>query len=68
MQMTLYELAYRQDIQDRLRREVEKVLENHEGEVTYESLAEMTYLDQVVNGLRNTKTHINFVYWAKNFF
>lgn len=50
MQMTLYELAYRHDIQDRLRSEVTRVLEKYNGDVTYESLAEMTYLDQVVNG------------------
>lgn len=52
MQMTLYELAYRESIQDRLRCEIKDVLAKHGGEVTYESLAEMTYLDQVVNGLR----------------
>lgn len=52
MQMTLYELAYRESIQDRLRCEIKDVLAKHGAEVTYESLAEMTYLDQVVNGLR----------------
>lgn len=50
MQMTLYELAYRPGIQDRLRSEIKDVVARHNGEVTYESLAEMTYLDQVVNG------------------
>jgi cytochrome P450 family 6 len=50
IQMALYELAYRPKIQERLREEITKVLEKYNGEMTYESLAEMTYLDQVVNG------------------
>jgi cytochrome P450 family 6 len=51
MQMALYELAYRPTVQERLRSEIESVLSRHDGAITYESLAEMTYLEQVVNGM-----------------
>jgi cytochrome P450 family 6 len=50
MTMALYELAYRQDIQERLRDEIEEVLKRHDGKFSYEALFEMNYLDQVVNG------------------
>lgn len=50
MQMALYELAYRPEIQERLRKEITDVLAKHDEEMTYEALAEMTYLDQVING------------------
>nr|XP_017007361.2 LOW QUALITY PROTEIN: probable cytochrome P450 6a14 [Drosophila takahashii] len=49
MSFCLYELALNQDIQKRVREEIEKVLSNTEGgEITYDALAEMTYLDQVL--------------------
>jgi cytochrome P450 family 6 len=48
--MSLYELGYRPQIQKKLREEITKVLAKHNGVITYEALAEMTYLDQVVNG------------------
>lgn len=50
MSMALYELAYRHDIQSRLRDEIENVVARHDGKISYDSLKEMTYLDQVVNG------------------
>lgn len=48
--MTLYELGYRPQIQQKLREEIMRVSEKHNGTITYEALAEMTYLEQVVNG------------------
>ncbi|XP_063217343.1 cytochrome P450 6j1-like isoform X2 [Bacillus rossius redtenbacheri] len=45
---TLYELALNPPVQDRLRREMEDVLEKHGSKVTYVALAEMSYLDMVV--------------------
>lgn len=45
-----YELAMNPDIQQRAREEIQEVIERNHGEVTYESLAEMTYLEQVING------------------
>jgi cytochrome P450 family 6 len=44
-----YELALNQDIQDRLRDEINEVLERHNGEVTYDAIMDMKYLDMVFN-------------------
>ena len=49
MTFCTYELALNQDIQDRLRNEIESVLKKHNGEVTYEAIMEMKFLDMVVN-------------------
>jgi cytochrome P450 family 6 len=51
MSLALYELAYRPEIQDRLRREIDEVLKKHDGVITYNAIHEMSYLDQVVNGI-----------------
>ncbi|PSN38878.1 hypothetical protein C0J52_18965 [Blattella germanica] len=49
MTFCLYELALNPDIQDRVRKEILKVLDKHDGKITYESILEMSYLDQVVS-------------------
>jgi len=49
MTFCTYELALNQDIQNRLRNEIEEVLENYNGEVTYDAIAEMKYLDMVLS-------------------
>jgi cytochrome P450 family 6 len=53
MTFCLYELSLHQDIQDRLRHEIDVVLQKHDGKLTYEGIQEMEYLDKVVSG----KTH-----------
>nr|UXX33470.1 cytochrome P450 6a13-like protein [Holotrichia oblita] len=45
----LFELAVNTDLQDRLRKEIRSVLEKYNGEITYESLADMKYMEQVMN-------------------
>lgn len=50
MSFTLFELAKHADIQDKLRKEVDSVLTKHGGEVTYEAIQEMHYLDMVISG------------------
>lgn len=46
----LYELAKNLDIQKHLRTEIDRVLEDYGGEITYDGIKEMKYLDQVVSG------------------
>jgi hypothetical protein len=50
MTFCLYELSLHQDIQDRLREEIDDVLQKHDGKLTYEGIQEMKYLDKVVSG------------------
>jgi len=50
MTFCLYELSLHQDIQDRVRKEIDVVLQKHEGKLTYEGIQEMEYLDKVVSG------------------
>ncbi|EDX06195.1 GD10157 [Drosophila simulans] len=50
MSLCLYELAVQPEIQQRLREEIESVLANVDGgELNYDVLAQMTYLDQVLS-------------------
>ncbi|XP_056643078.1 probable cytochrome P450 6a14 [Diorhabda sublineata] len=48
MTFALLELAQRQDIQDKLREDINEVLARHDNEITYEAIMEMTYLEKVV--------------------
>lgn len=50
MTFALLELAQNQEIQDKLREEIETVLENHNGTVSYDAVMQMPYLDKVVHG------------------
>jgi cytochrome P450 family 6 len=46
----LYNLAVHQDVQERLREEVKRVLAKHDDKISYEALNEMKYLQMVVDG------------------
>jgi cytochrome P450 family 6 len=50
MTFCLYELSLHQDIQERLRDEIDVVLKKHDGKITYEAIQEMEYLDKVLSG------------------
>jgi cytochrome P450 family 6 len=50
MTFCLYELSLHQDIQERVREEIDVVLKKHGDKVTYEAIQEMQYLDKVVSG------------------
>ncbi|XP_055545110.1 probable cytochrome P450 6a14 [Wyeomyia smithii] len=49
LSFALYELAANQDIQEKTRDEIKRILMKHDGQITYEALKDMTYLEQVVN-------------------
>lgn len=46
----LYELAKNPDIQERLHHEIDEILEKHNGQMTYESISEMKYLEACIVG------------------
>lgn len=48
MHCAAYELSVNQDIQDRVREEINKVLEKHDNVLTYDAVADMKYLDRTV--------------------
>jgi cytochrome P450 len=50
MTFCIYELSLHQDIQERVREEIDVVLKKHDGKITYEAIQEMEYLDKVVSG------------------
>ena len=50
MTFCLYELALNPDIQERVLNEIDTVLKRYGGNITYESVFEMEYLDKVVSG------------------
>jgi hypothetical protein len=50
MNCALYELALHPEIQNRLRAEIVRVLNEHNGQLTYDGIQEMAYLDRVVSG------------------
>jgi cytochrome P450 family 6 len=59
MTFCLYELALNPDIQDQVRNEIDTVLERHGGNITYESIVEMDYLDKVVSGKSRKPSLLN---------
>lgn len=50
MTFALYELARHPEMQERVRKEIDDVLEKSNGLITYENIKEMTYLQQVTDG------------------
>lgn len=50
MTFCLYELSRHQDIQERLFQDINQALNKHQGEIHYQAVQDMTYLDQVIHG------------------
>lgn len=50
MTFALLELARNPDVQQKLRDEAEKVLYKHDGELSYDAVMEMSYLDKIIHG------------------
>lgn len=52
MTFALYELAKNPDIQDRVRRETfDVMLKKHNGQITYEAINDLQYMNQVLDGM-----------------
>lgn len=47
----LYELAMNPEIQNKLRNKIKKTQDENEGQLSYDTLKEMKYLDMVINGM-----------------
>lgn len=50
MTYTLFEMSQNQEVQDKARDNVMKVLEKHDGLFTYEALSEMNYVENCISG------------------
>jgi cytochrome P450 family 6 len=50
LSFALYELALHPEIQQSLRAEILQVLSKHDGQLTYDGIQYMSYLDRVVSG------------------
>lgn len=50
MAFALYELSKHLNIQKKVREEIDRVLRKHNDAVTYDSISEMKYLRQVIDG------------------
>jgi len=57
----LYELALHPEIQHRLRAEITRVLNKNNGQLTYDGIQEMSYMDMVVSG-EGTETGRTLLY------
>lgn len=62
----LAELSLQEDIQDRVREEIQQVVHRHNGELSFEAIAEMTYMDQVIKGKRIRLGLKEFGIWRAN--
>ncbi|KFM74679.1 Cytochrome P450 3A11, partial [Stegodyphus mimosarum] len=49
LSLTTYALALNQDVQDKLRQEVDEAIKANNGELTYETIQNMKYLDNVIS-------------------
>jgi cytochrome P450 family 6 len=47
---TFYELAQNLEVQRRAQEEIDTILSKHDGNLTYDVLQEMIYLDMIVSG------------------
>lgn len=50
MSFAIHQLAIYEEYQDRAREEINDILEQHNGELSYESLSQMKYLDKIISG------------------
>lgn len=58
MTFAFLEMAQNQEIQERAREDVHDALARHNGEITYDALQEMTYVQQIIDGRLNLSVHL----------
>lgn len=68
MSFALYALAKNTDIQQRLREEVKEVLEQHDGQFTFDALQGMVYLDSVIQGNSIIPSRLSRINFLRNSF
>lgn len=61
MQFALYEMSKQPAIQDRVRKEIRRVMEKYDGDITYDGLMEMEYLGRVVHGWSHITLYDRYV-------
>lgn len=49
----MYDMTVNQDVQAKVRDEINEVLKKHGDKITYDAITEMTYLDKALNGTIN---------------
>nr|XP_022915731.1 probable cytochrome P450 6a20 [Onthophagus taurus] len=49
MSFCLYELAHHQNVQDKLRNEINEIIKKNDGKLSYHAMMEMKYMDQIIN-------------------
>lgn len=50
MSFCMYELARNQEAQDKAFEEIQTILKRHDGKLTYESVGEMKYVENCIDG------------------
>ncbi|KAI4502993.1 hypothetical protein M0802_002037 [Mischocyttarus mexicanus] len=56
-----FELSIHNDVQEKARNEIQTVLAKHGGEITYDALKEMTYLDQIISESQRLHTLLDIM-------
>lgn len=51
MTFALYEMTLQPDIQRKARDQVNRIMEKYDGKLTYEAVLELTYIDQILDGI-----------------
>lgn len=59
MSFCLYELSLNPEIQEKVRKEIDDVMKEHNGQLTYEATQEMKYMGQVLDGEQNLTALMN---------
>lgn len=67
MSHALYELAVNQEVQDKLREEIDEEYEIHDSDLDYENIKKMPYLNKVFKGMLSSNIDCDFLIY-KNVF